>query len=159
MWRPALAATVALLIVGALAFYVYSNRTKNDVGEIGPVAEEKRDKQIEEQQAVTGDREDQKPEPRPGHPRRKPGVMVAGKQKAIEPASEIVIVPQHETLIESGILSEEMDWPFPAFGEEEEDRSVENMLRIEFQTADPNIRIIWFVPKDAESKGTQPVTD
>ena len=33
------------------------------------------------------------------------------------------------------------------------------MLRIEIQTADPNIRIIWFVPKDDVSPNFKPQLD
>jgi len=32
-------------------------------------------------------------------------------------------------------------------------------LRIEIQTSDPNIRIIWFAPKETDSHQTKPVTD
>lgn len=33
------------------------------------------------------------------------------------------------------------------------------MLRIEIQTGDPNIRIIWFAPKETDSHQTKPATD
>jgi hypothetical protein len=33
------------------------------------------------------------------------------------------------------------------------------MLRIELQTSDPNIRIIWFAPKETDSHQTKPATD
>jgi hypothetical protein len=33
------------------------------------------------------------------------------------------------------------------------------MTRIEFQTADPNIRIIWLAPKDSDSSLTKPNTN
>ena len=33
------------------------------------------------------------------------------------------------------------------------------MLRIEIQTSDPNIRIIWFAPKETDSHQTKPATD
>ena len=33
------------------------------------------------------------------------------------------------------------------------------MLRIEIQTSDPNIRIIWFAPKETDSRQTKPATD
>jgi hypothetical protein len=33
------------------------------------------------------------------------------------------------------------------------------MTRIEFQTADPNIRIIWLTPKDPDSSSTKPNTN
>ncbi len=33
------------------------------------------------------------------------------------------------------------------------------MTRIEFQTADPNIRIIWLTPKDSDSSSTKPNTN
>jgi hypothetical protein len=34
-----------------------------------------------------------------------------------------------------------------------------DMLRIEFQTGDPNIRIIWFAPKETDSHQNKPATD
>lgn len=33
------------------------------------------------------------------------------------------------------------------------------MLRIEIQTSDPNIRIIWFAPKEVDHQPTKPATD
>jgi hypothetical protein len=39
-----------------------------------------------------------------------------------------------------------------------EDRDPE-MLRIEIQTADPNIRIIWLAPKDQHSSSTKSGTN
>jgi len=33
------------------------------------------------------------------------------------------------------------------------------MLRIEIQTSDPSIRIIWFAPKETDSQQSRPVTD
>jgi Putative zinc-finger len=33
------------------------------------------------------------------------------------------------------------------------------MLRIEIQTSDPNIRIIWFAPKESDSNQNKPATD
>jgi hypothetical protein len=33
------------------------------------------------------------------------------------------------------------------------------LLRIEFQTSDPNIRIIWFAPKETDSNQSKPATD
>lgn len=33
------------------------------------------------------------------------------------------------------------------------------MTRIEFQTADPNIRIIWLTPKDSNSSPIKPNTN
>jgi hypothetical protein len=33
------------------------------------------------------------------------------------------------------------------------------MLRIEIQTSDPKIRIIWFAPKEVDSQFSKPVTD
>jgi hypothetical protein len=33
------------------------------------------------------------------------------------------------------------------------------MLRIEFQTSDPNIRIIWFAPSQTDSHQTKPATE
>jgi hypothetical protein len=35
----------------------------------------------------------------------------------------------------------------------------ESMTRIEIQTSDPTIRIIWFAPKETESHQNKPATD
>jgi len=34
-----------------------------------------------------------------------------------------------------------------------------DMLRIEIQTSDPLIRIIWFAPRESDSPPTKPATD
>jgi hypothetical protein len=46
----------------------------------------------------------------------------------------------------------------PPIGDPAKDDAIFNreMTRIEFQTADPNIRIIWLTPKDSNSSSTKP---
>ena len=70
----------------------------------------------------------------------------------------------------SGLLSRLTPQPSP--GDKTADNTAESagsipdvsfdshdMLKIEIQTSDPNIRIIWFAPKETESHQTKPATD
>jgi hypothetical protein len=134
-WKPALAATIALMILAGAMLYIYSGRAKNDSSEL--VAEEEKK---EENLTVTIP-EEKKPG-KPGVRRkrtRQTSAIIAETKKTIEPS------------LESQFVSENF--------EEERAMTPAGMTRIEFQTADPTIRIIWFAPKETESKSSKQGTD
>ncbi|MEW6208999.1 MAG: zf-HC2 domain-containing protein [Acidobacteriota bacterium] len=141
--RPALIATVALIVIAAgMAFYVYSGKTGNDSGK-NLVAEEQKE---QEEQTVAPPEKEEKPiiKPRPYRP-RKPDARAAKATRSKPSAEQLVAKNTDRTRLE---------WKT-----KEVTNLSEGMTRIEFHTSDPNIRIIWFAPKEADSKQSKPITD
>jgi hypothetical protein len=156
-WQPVLAASLALLVVaGGLALYSrfggakQQSKPKEEIA--GKPAPPHR---TPPQQIATSSQDggaakgEAQPRPHPESPRpgfRKP--PVAGLAKA-EPAIEQPGVDPTTAAAGRGA------------GETASTRAAAapGMLRIEIQTADPSIRIIWFVPQETGSPSAKPSTD
>jgi hypothetical protein len=134
-----------LLLIALIAAYAYRGARPRPVPD-------KKDVVITNQ-GFYPNNERVKPSPVPAQrslPKR--GRIIPGARPVKSPDQEIA----HMSLSSSPINIE------PAFGppggDTGKDDSMFNreMTRIEFQTADPNIRIIWLTPKDSNSSSTKP---
>jgi hypothetical protein len=152
--KPAFALTVALLlIIAGMAFYIYSGKTKNDLRK-EPVArgnENKEEKQ-EEQTATPHEKEEKGfKRHRINRPRQQqPDSMMAKVRRDVE---------LMEPMTEPQFVSDNTDSTRFEGQTDERTNPTEGMTRIEFRTSDPNIRIIWFAPKEKDSKQSKPITD
>ena len=159
-WSPrlVLATSAAFLIIfAALAFYVYQN--KSGVGN---------------DMATGGKQENQAPETPPG-PEIAPGVEAAKSA----PRASFIRRPRrrlpsgaHRETVAGSLKKRELLVERPGLkgvqqamaGETKDTLTSEQatspgVLRIEIQTSDPSIRIIWFSLKETEAHQTKPITE
>jgi hypothetical protein len=73
--------------------------------------------------------------------------------KPIQPPDRVIA---HMSLSSSPINIEPVFGPPGGDAAKDDEMFNREMTRIEFQTADPNIRIIWLTPKDSNSSSTKP---
>lgn len=73
--------------------------------------------------------------------------------KPIQPPDRVIA---HMSLSSSPINIEPVFGPPGGDAAKDDAMFNQEMTRIEFQTADPNIRIIWLTPKDSNSSSTKP---
>lgn len=132
--RPVMAVAAALLIlIGGLALYIYLGKEVPHAINKNEVAEDQQEKMEEQKEHEQQDTEPEKRRPRlPRHHDRK--AAVAQKQKVTETLPAVG----------PGMISQS---------------SNEGKTRIEIQTKDPNIRIIWFAPRPDDSRSPKPATD
>ncbi len=142
--KPALALTVALMVIAAgVAFYIYSGKTKNDSGN-DPIAREKQTEEEEQTAAPVEKRKERPKKHRVHRPRqRQANTTIAEAPRSIPPLEQSI--------------SEDTDAAVTEWKIDERATLPEGMTRIEFHTADPNIRIIWFALKETDSKQSKPV--
>jgi hypothetical protein len=160
-WRPNLAfamALVMLILVGAFVFSKFKGGSRIEpidtrISEEGGHQEEPRRKEnqpvVETPEQHLMKRHPVKHHRRPLQP--KPAAKIIDEplpmvsQQSIEPLDSLAIniFDSPLTLTPVG-LNERAGWPTPAAG-----------MRIEFQTSDPNIRIIWFAPKTNSSQSSK----
>lgn len=155
-WRlnTALATATALLLVfGAIALYIYQNGAGDENGVKDNVAENSGEKDEQPPAMVN-------PEPRPviEPPAPRPRKPVTRTRPALARSKEVS--PAETDL---PLISEKTE---PDIGEiEPQTELIESpvtppgMMRIEIQTSDPTIRIIWFAPKEADSKPKKSAID
>lgn len=142
--KPALALTVALMVIAAgVAFYIYSGGTKNDSSK-NVLAEKKKNQEEQTVAPVEEEKENPKNQ-RHRRPRWRQRDAIATKARR---SSSV------EQLVSKNTDRARFEWQ-TSTGE----TMPQGMTRIEFQTSDPNIRIIWFAPKETGSKQSKPVTD
>jgi len=149
--RQVLALSAALLIIfGALVFYIYQVRTRANPSVLEAVEPPPNDETIkpnEPRLATNPGRADgvglRKPRHGKSHANTK---SRRGNPTIAEHRFEQPFMSQTHRLKGSATASAEPAVLLPSSG----DASPE-MLRIEIQTSDPNIRIIWFAPKEVES--------
>lgn len=142
-------AMAALLILfAALALYVYLGKTSTGSNDNNLAHETFAP---EEAPAPDGLKQAPVANPAVSHHHRKrhaskaTGRSIMGKQ----PDIERVIVPRMNNTVAHETARELQDVP----------DKTEEMTRIEIQTGDPNIRIIWFSPKEADSQLSKPMTE
>jgi hypothetical protein len=150
--RQVLALSAALLIIfGALVFYIYQVRTRANpsvLEAVEPPPNDEMKRPNEPRLAATN------PGRADGVGLRKPrhGKSYAttrsrgGNPPSAEQTFERPFVSQTHRLKDSATASAEPAVLLPSSGDDSPE-----MLRIEIQTSDPNIRIIWFAPKEVES--------
>jgi hypothetical protein len=77
--------------------------------------------------------------------------MLGERNRAVE--------PRRKAETEPPLVSENAGGDLPTFKSADHDPAPGKMTRIELQTADPNIRIIWLAPKETETKQKRSMTD
>jgi hypothetical protein len=149
--RLVLASSVALLIIfGVLALYNYQDDHNDLVAGGG-------EEQKEQSPEVASPTKDVEKAPRANSIIRRPRHTATARRREVAAKRRtnpdpIVKQPGKQS-IEPAVAIETDDWLLgdPA--------TSEDMLRIEIQTSDPNIRIIWFSPKENNSNPSRPITD
>ena len=146
-------AAAALIIFGIVALYVYQSRARNSV----PVPK----------------RAESNPNEEPGRPDvQRPDVgkdkaQVAGLPKQRHPSQRRVYANARNrrpalakrTAVHTGVQASAARASVPSLNSTAHFGGSPAMLRIEIQTSDPNIRIIWFAPKETDSHQAKPATD
>jgi hypothetical protein len=160
-WDLRFTASVAVLLLILFATYAYRGRKpqtipdKGNVVKINPGGGQKHS---------TGDaqRNDEvKPSPVPAQRLPLPPSRRIDENRSVKPVRlpdiAVVNAPIVPPIINIGPVFE----PQPLGAEPAMDDAIFNreMTRIEFQTADPNIRIIWLAPKESDSSLTKPNTN
>lgn len=148
----ALAATL-LLVVGMLTLYFYQSQARPNSNVVSIVSDsqdttKKEDRHLSPKESVPG--ADLKPKPFAVKRRHSPNPHITSAANARHnldvrpPRTDEEVVSQ---AIERVNSSADV---VPDSGD---------MLRIEIQTSDPNIRIIWFAPKEVDHQPIKPLTD
>ena len=157
-WDLRFAASVAVLLLILLATYAYRGRRpqttpdKENVVKINPGGDQKHS-------AGDAQRNDEIVNPSPVPAQRPPLKRMRringnrGVKPVRLPDLAVVNAPIVPPIINIGPVFE----PPPLGADMAMDDAIFNreMTRIEFQTADPNIRIIWLTPKDSDSSSTK----
>jgi hypothetical protein len=146
-------AAATLVVFGMVVLYVYQSRARNSV----PVP--KRAESNPSEELVRPD--EQRPEP------GKDKAHVAGLNRRRHPLHRRIYAkaknrrPSLEKSIpvQTGVQARAARARVPIVNSTAHFGGSPAMLRIEIQTSDPNIRIIWFAPKETDSHQTKPVTD
>jgi hypothetical protein len=146
-------AAATLVVFGMVLLYVYQSRTRNNVtlpksAESNPGKElvrpaERRPGVEKDKTRVAGSRRRRHPSQRRNYANARNRRPELEKSTAVQPGAnaretQAGVPPENSTADLGGS---------PA------------MLRIEIQTNDPKIRIIWFAPKETDSHQTKPATD
>ncbi len=150
--RQVFALSAAMLIIfGVVVFYIYQARLS-----VKPQGVEAR---TPEQESPPSNEARQTPDTEPAtgaslskpqHAKNQAGIKArAGAPAITEQTFEPPIVSQMNPSKEPGTGSAEPAHTLPGISGDPP-----KMLRIEIQTSDPNIRIIWFAPKEVESPKT-----
>jgi len=140
----------ALIIVGALVIYVYQTRVRDSRN---IEAETKVVTEVPEVNREGNSRDSAEPAPEASFPPRrfvqkKPGHSASGFARAGVPAEN------HQLEVAQSLSRVQ-----PAATGDNSSSDSKDMLRIEIQTSDPLIRIIWFAPRESDSPPTKPATD
>jgi hypothetical protein len=152
--RQVLALSAALLIIfGVVVFYIYQARMSVNppIVQTAKQAPDRERPPLNEPQktpdtgTATGAGLSKQ-----HHGRSHANIKARGANLTItEQKVERPLMSQRSRLEESGAVSAEPTGALPGSGDDPPE-----MLRIEIQTSDPNIRIIWFAPKEVESPKT-----
>jgi hypothetical protein len=151
-WNPrfVFAASMALLLIAVSALIVYRQQ-KSPMARPGEMATDNRKNKSEDPPGI--DRENRRPSNESKVANARPGSHKPPR-KSFEPdlhkSPQVKIQPvePESVLIAQTSTTDQPVNPEPSTNDLAENR---NMLRIEIQTADPNIRIIWLAPTDSNS--------
>ena len=144
--RPAVAAGLLLVVFGALTFWLYAERpgSKPPTQAVVPEDRVAPERVARDSNRDTTPRAKEQPQ-RTGvnHHPRAVGVSSNRRQRSIGVTAEQAITKIAEATNEA---------QSPSAVAVDSD----GMLRIEIQTVDPNIRIIWFAPREIDDQRTNP---
>jgi anti-sigma factor RsiW len=142
--RPAVAAGLLLVVFGALTFWLYAERQGSKPPTQAVVTE---DKDASEQVARDSHR-DATPSAKkqPQHTGMNHHTRAAGVSSNRRPRS--IGVTEEQVITQIAEAKNEAQSPSAV--------DSDGMLRIEIQTVDPNIRIIWFAPREIGNQHTNP---
>jgi anti-sigma factor RsiW len=150
--RLALASAALLILFGALAVYLYSRAPGAGTGN---AAKTGTDAPREDATATAvASSETRKPAPEADSVSPAPRKLYAGR-KRLRRAPRVTSAPEQATTFRP----EQADPIQPPGNQSQGGADSRGMLRIEIQTSDPNIRIIWFAPKESNSGLSRPTTD
>jgi hypothetical protein len=141
-------AVVMLILVGALALYIYSSRTNKDSSP-NQIVQAPEPKEQPNQQNVNP------PQPGDKKPENLKNILVVDNPRRVKRVRNLRLNlsplkqdPATDTeLVAKESFDKELEKNPINTGEPGDGRILEERTRMEFQTADPNIRIIWFAPK------------
>jgi anti-sigma factor RsiW len=138
--RPLVVAATALLALAAgILFLLYSSRSGLTKPDEQRAREEQPAPQTPDVASANDERDRDNPAPHPRHHRRHIHI-----RHDVETPTEVAVRKNSGNDIREASTE-------PEGGDDQ-------MLRIEILTSDPNVRIIWFAPKEIDSQ-TRPVTD
>ncbi|HXF39229.1 MAG TPA: zf-HC2 domain-containing protein [Blastocatellia bacterium] len=140
----------ALIIVGALVIYVYQTRVRDSRN---IEAETKVATEVPQINREGNSRDSAEPAPEAGFPprrfvKKRTGHSASGFARAGASAEN------HQLEVAQSLSRVQ-----PAATGDNSSSDSKDMLRIEIQTSDPLIRIIWFAPRESDSPPTKPATD
>jgi hypothetical protein len=156
-WSPVMAAVALLAIIGGLVFYMSRPLPKGQPGDGQITDVQDEPKPASQDNIVVKAQERNKDKPRRRYRRAPVKETIAQVVELIQPDrnTELPTVSLEEESAESKVG--------PSLEEDSQivgdTVSGEQPTRIEIQTADPNIRIIWFVPKDFDKLSNRRATD
>jgi Putative zinc-finger len=144
--RQMLAVAAAFLVVfAAVAFYFYQARMNVSSAISGNITSEPNEKtETPKVRQLTAGTE------------KAPGASSKPRRHHAQAASLRSVTSRHEQQFATERMNSSLRGADSRTDGEADQRP---MLRIEFQTSDPNIRIIWFAPSQADSHQTKPATD
>lgn len=155
--RQAFATSAALLIIfAAIGFYVYQ-RKANEAPVHSSLAAGRDAEQKEQSPEVAPRLEDRKQAPRAFFV----GKQRPGRASAARSGTVARVFKSREPLVErpdAGSV-ELARARATANSAHDEPATSDEMLRIEIQTSDPSIRIIWFLPKESDAHQTKNTTE
>jgi anti-sigma factor RsiW len=143
--RPAVVAGLLLVVFGTLTFWLYAERQGSRPTQ-AVVTEDKGASERIARDSLGGATPSAKKQPqRTGvnHHTRAAGVSSNRRQRSIG-------VTEEQTITQIAEAKNEAQSPSAVAVDSD------GMLRIEIQTVDPNIRIIWFAPKEIDNQQTNP---
>jgi len=146
-------AAATLVVFGMVLLYVYQSRARNSVT-VPKSAESNPGEELvrpdERRPGVEKDRTQVAGSSRRRHPSQR---RIYAKARNRRPARE------ESTPVQTSVQASATRAGVPPENSTGHLGGSPAMLRIEIQTSDPNIRIIWFAPKETDSHQTKPATD
>ena len=141
--RPAVASGLLLVVFGALTFWLYAERQGSKPTQAVLTEDNGAPERVARDSLGGAMPSAKKQPPRTGmnHHPRAAGLSSNRRQRSIGVTEEQVITQIAEAKNEAHSPSAV---------------DSDGMLRIEIQTVDPNIRIIWFAPKEIDNQHTNP---
>jgi hypothetical protein len=150
--RQVFALSAAMLVIfGVIVFYVYQTRTSLMPNEVVAADPPKSDREPTNEPSTPNTEKATGADPKQHGPAN---IQTSSKprrsrRQAPERTLERSLMSQRRSLPEPGI-----DISVPQNSVAGSPNDMPEMLRIEIQTSDPNIRIIWFAPKEVEGPKT-----
>ncbi|HXG93784.1 MAG TPA: zf-HC2 domain-containing protein [Blastocatellia bacterium] len=146
--RRMVAAAALAIVIASLTFYFFRARTAAPTSDgsesVAGAAEANRQPSAQPEDAKPAPRADFTPATDPAAGRR---AMIKAHNRSSRTTRQTLVAKE-----QSPVLNVKEAQPDVVSNSQE-------MLRIEIQTSDPNIRIIWFAPKEVDSRPLNPETE